>query len=305
MSGVLTPEKVHTMASNMVEHISKQKRLVTDRTIRKLQNQGRFPKDNNYEAFLGRTVGANIRTPEGVLQVRPKSVYVQDVFNNAQRFKNPDVFHATVAKYPSYYTRPWGFRPLGLTNVEDMVKALQFAYNETQRLQARYFGPFKTGAYLASLLTIIRQPDGTSQAAASGYNVEARRLQAGSELILVNFNPWAAAIEALSVEKYRDVGIMYQAAKVTARKYKALDISFTYTNMNSKRYLNVGLPLTHNMMIPVIRISMRGGNKASQRFSKPGRNIRSGISPWSNTEQRAAKNRRAERKAARKAARRR
>ena len=93
MSQKLTPRKVDTMASNMVETISREKLAVTLSAIRRLRARGKFPKENDeYEAFLGKSASTNTRNAAGLLQQKTKPVFVQDVFNNAQRFKKPEVF---------------------------------------------------------------------------------------------------------------------------------------------------------------------------------------------------------------------
>lgn len=270
------PGVINVMASNMAKHITQEKIDYTWRTISKLRASKRFPPDNNFESYLGRRVSLRTRNASGALEAKAQSRLSRERIQNLTRSQSPEIFFRTMLAKEYEYVRPWVFRPISVGSTKELVDAVNYANATATRLyswQAR--GPIVQAAARA-LLLVIRQPNGRTYPVVSGVP-DASRLTRGSELFLVNTSTWAAYAEAVSVEIWKQDGMLYHTAKLTAAKFPKIDVTFTYTNNHYGPKLGLPLGVAPNgklYMRPVIKLSLRGEGGGKRSFSKPGRNIR-------------------------------
>lgn len=272
-----TQEALETTVTNMAKTIATAKVEVTKNVISRLRIGRKFPQDNRYYAYIGKNVAANTRDATGALVAKTPEVVRFERLVSPQLYKDPEAFFRIMVAKPLNYVRPWVFRPLHVSSPEELIEAVVYAYRLATRLyqmQAARFPVYKVNP----ILLLIRHTDNTVQTVVSGVP-DASQLRKGSELLLVNTSQWAAYAEALSVERWKTNGMMYQAAQMAAKKYPNINVNYTYTNTIDNKNFNLGIPIVHRpkpMMIPVIRFGLRWGDNRTRRlkFSKPGRNIR-------------------------------
>ena len=279
----LTPRAMKVMASKLASHIMDEKIAYSKRTVSRLRQSNRFPDDDDYEVYIGKSVAANQRTAEGALEAKSNELVSLQRISGAVRYKDPNTFYGVMKARPYYYHRPWIYRPTSVGDYKELVAATNYANATVERLYAWQSKSKIAQQANRPLVLLIRQGGEQVQPVVSGVP-DASQLNAGSELFLVNTSTWAALAEALSVERWKSDGIMYQAAKLTAMKYRRVDVSFTYGN--DKYGPRLGIPYATKYMRPMIRLALRGTATGRIKFSKPGRNIRRGTSPYSNSGQR-------------------
>lgn len=229
--------------------IIRQKAEKSQEAMTKLAQRGKWPtQDEEIFSYLGRT-------------------------GSTRQFKSLKTFWGYNLKNPGLYARPWRHEPISVGSFDDLKDAADFAFRRSWQIATKHTLTFR---YNRSFAYMYREKAGDIPKALSGAQT-ATLEDPSAELIIVNVVEYASSLEAHAFERVKNGGIMYQAARETARKYPQINVRFSYTNLDK-----LGLPLHHKYAVPYIRLSMRRGSVKGY-FSRPGRNIRRRGSAYSRT----------------------
>lgn len=272
----LNAQNLKTTASNLARFINDNKILITQQTLTRLAQRDRFPKDRqDIRVYVGRKVSERTRDLDGVLKPRSQANRQLNQLSGSQLFKDVNKFFRIAKHRPFDYDRPWFFQPVrGVGNVRLLLDAVKFTYQMTAQRYASAANKMRGLVNPSQLLILRKEPDESTELAVLSSEQD---LSPQVEFYIVNPSNWAARAEGASVEMWRTDGLMYHAAYLARQRFPEIDINFTYTNLNTvdrPKYLNLSLPLAHRGMVPVVRLSLRGGRTSRVRFSRPGRNIR-------------------------------
>ncbi len=211
-------------------------RLAIDR----LRADGRMPaNDNEIFSYLGRS-------------------------GSSRQFKNIGKFWSYNIKNPGLFARSWRYEPITVGTFEDMKAAADYAYRRCLQNSLKHTVTYR---YRKSFLYLYRTERDAYPRAVLGRETAILE-DPTAELIIVNAVDYASSLEAHAFERAKNGGIMYEAARSTARAFRNINVRFSYTNLDK-----LGLNLSHRYAVPYIRISLRQGT-VKPYFSRPGRNIR-------------------------------
>ena len=221
--------------------IQAQKVKATGQAMSRLASQGRWPKQWSDKGEI--------------------TAYIGKTLSNRQ-FKNVDEFLGYVRKTPLDYKKAWRFEPTNVANQADIKAAADFAFRQVRSELGKI--PVRTGNLRNSVMYMVREKKGAEPRLFFG-DVD---LQRSAELLIVASAEYASSVEAHYFQRVKNGGMVYQAAKLTAKRFPNVIVRFSYTNLDK-----LGLPLAHKYAVPYIRIALRGGS-VKQHFARPGRNIR-------------------------------
>jgi len=208
--------------------------------MQRLSARGRWPRDEKeIFSYLGRT-------------------------GSTRQFKSLRQFWNYNLKHPSLYARTWRYEPITLGSFDELKMAADYAFRRCWQIATKHTDTYKYGRSFAYL---YRERAGELPKYLVGAQT-AELEDNTAELIIVNPVEYASSLEAHSFARARNGGIMYQAARETAKKFPKVNVRFSYTNLDK-----LGLPLDHKYAVPYIRIGLRV-SRVKPFFSRPGRNIR-------------------------------
>jgi hypothetical protein len=184
--------------------------------------------------------------------------------STARRFDNLSQFWGYNLKNPGLFPRTWRFEPVSQGSFADLKEAADFAFRRCWQEATKHT---RTFAYNRAFVYLYREQTGAVPKMLTGAATAVLE-DPSAELIIVNVTEYASSLEAHAFQRARNGGIMYKAAQETARRYRNVEVRFSYTNLDK-----LGLPLAHKYAVPYIRVGLRS-SAVRQFFSRPGRNIR-------------------------------
>lgn len=240
--------------SNMITYIAQQKVEKTSDAMIRLAKAERWPEDpKEIIGYIGRSSESRAFRNDN-----PKSVT-----NDANYLINYSL------KYPlKTYDKTFRFEPIAVGSLEALNDAAQSImarfFQYSVQLPARF-----TGQYRRSVKMYVRK--GVEDMNPKPYFPGMLEgMGRSAQILIASSDPGGSSIEAHFVERAKQGGMLFQAARDVRKKYKQLKIKYFAPPADK-----LGLPYDGSRIygIPVVIVSLRGQGTQG-RLSRPGRNIR-------------------------------
>jgi hypothetical protein len=226
------PLNIRTIKASIkgaAQYVQDEKITISRTTITKQQYAGNWPDE--YNSFIGSETRRNLYT-------------------------DPDKFFRVMHSKPQWYSRKFIFRP-----IRDTAKEIREATIEANRIvheQSQKYG-VKSGHYGSSFVIMVDRKPITSINQIDSLTGE-------STVSIVNTAAYASRAEVNALYYSKIGGIIYYAAQVIQRKYKALGVRYVY----SKPAFVPGANSIYD--VPTLTIGPR--SKVIDKLSKPGKALR-------------------------------